>query len=234
MHFHSQLEIYFVDDGEMEVWVNNNRSILKAGEMSVALSYDAHCYQTVSHSRSNFVIIPTYMCEEFISSFKGKRITNPFIRDKEAVKRIRECYDALKKDTSNRIKTLGLIYLMLGLITESINYESTTEPIDASLSSKLLFYINDNFKNDISLSSIASEFGYNSSYISRYFRSCFGIGINKYITTIRLKHAILLMNEKSNSITYCALESGFNSMRTFYRAFFEEFGCSPKEYINIS
>ena len=78
---------------------------------------------------------------------------------------------------------------------------------------------------------MATEFGYSKSYLSRFFKSSFGIGINRYISTIRLKNAIELMHEKKHSITYCALESGFGSMRTFYRDFLTEFGVSPKEYI---
>jgi AraC-like DNA-binding protein len=41
----------------------------------------------------------------------------------------------------------------------------------------------------------------------------------------------MLMREKRMSITDCAMESGFGSLRTFYRVFEEEFGCSPHEYL---
>ena len=37
-HFHSQIELYFVDDGEMEVVVGNRRRTLQGGQMSVAPS----------------------------------------------------------------------------------------------------------------------------------------------------------------------------------------------------
>lgn len=47
---------------------------------------------------------------------------------------------------------------------------------------------------------------------------------------VRLKNALMLMHEGKHTLTYCALESGFNSVRTFYRAFSEEFDCTPKEY----
>ena len=230
LHFHSQLELYFVDEGEMEIWVNNDRAVLGAGEMSVALSYDAHSYRSIGATRANYIIIPTYMCEEFIHSFKGKQSKTPFIRDAETVKKLRACYDELKKDTSNKVKTLGYIYVMLGILMESISIEDARESIDPKLSSQLLFYINENYKNDITLTSIATELGYHPSYLSRYFKSCFGIGINQYVTVVRLKQAVLLMQDGKNSITYCAFESGFNSMRTFYRAFFEEFRCTPREY----
>ena len=231
IHFHSQIELYFVDEGEISVWVNDKQTILKQGEMSVALSYDAHGYQTVKNSKSSLLMIPTHMCEEFISAIQNKRISNPFIRDKEAVKKLKDCYNKITEESNNKIKRIGYIYVLLGILMEHMNFETLQENIDPSLSSHILLYINENYKKDINLSSIASALGYNSSYLSRYFRSCFNISINRYVTLIRLKEAVILMHEKKHNITYCALESGFNSMRTFYRAFFDEFHCTPKEYL---
>jgi AraC-like DNA-binding protein len=231
IHFHSQIELYFVDEGEVTVWINDKQSVLKAGEASVALSYDAHGYQMVIPSKARLIIIPTYMCEEFIQAIQNKRVSTPFIRDKEAVKKINDCYVEITSNANNRIKTIGYIYVLLGLIIENMNFETLKDPIDPSLSSQILFYINENYKKNISLSSIASSLGYSASYVSRYFKSSFNTSVNKYITLIRLKEAVILMNEKNHNITYCAYESGFNSMRTFYRAFYDEFKCTPKEYL---
>ena len=99
------------------------------------------------------------------------------------------------------------------------------------LAGRILMYIEENFVSGCSPSDIAKHFGYTQSYISRYFKSCFGINLSEYVTLVRLKRAAALLQSGKHSITYAALESGFNSMRTFYRAFSNEFGCTPKEYI---
>ena len=52
VHFHSQIEIYLVIEGEIEVWINDKHRILRAGEIAVALSYDTHGYRTVTGSSS--------------------------------------------------------------------------------------------------------------------------------------------------------------------------------------
>ena len=231
-HFHSQIELYFVDEGEMEVTVNNRTGLLKEGEMSVALSFDAHAYKTPENSKSSVLIIPAFMCEEFISSIKHKRVTTPFILNKTAVKKIKDCILEITKEDINDIKLRGYIYVILGTVMENLCFETVSETLEPSLSAKLLFYINDNSKNDISLPSLSHHIGYSESYLSRHFKSCFNIGISQYITMVRLKSAIMLMHEKKGNITYCALESGFNSVRTFYRAFQNEFNCSLKEYFD--
>jgi len=230
-HFHSQIELYFVDDGEMEVTVGNRKKMLTSGQMSVSLSYDAHAYKTPEYSRSSVFIIPAYMCKEFLSSVLSKKVSNPFITDKNVVAKIKAFALETTEVNINPIRVIGLVYMILGIIMDNISFEDSNKPYDTDFASRLLFYINENYKNDLSLEKISHEFGVTKSYVSRYFKDCFGIGLNRYINILRLKNAILLLKQEKCNITYCAMESGFNSLRTFYRVFKEEFNCSPKEYI---
>ncbi len=228
--FHSPIELYFVDEGEMEVYVNNQKMVLTKNQMSVALSFDVHTYKTIKPSKSSVLIIPTYLCEEFVAGLKHKRTLSPYICNEETVLKIKKCVKELTKKDINPVEKKGYIYVILGIILDSLRFEDVSETIDADLSTKILMYVNDNFTKNISLASVSAELGYNKSYISRYFKRSFGIGLTSYITMSRLKNALMLMHEGKHTLTYCALESGFNSVRTFYRAFSEEFNCTPGEY----
>ena len=228
--FHSQIELYFVDGGEMEFTVNNHRRTLHAGEMSVALSYDTHAYNTPEYSRSSTFIIPMHMCEAFIAVTKNKKPNNPFICDKATVKRIKSMINEIRRPDINEIEKKGYIYVILGIISDKV-FLTDAAKMNPDLSSRILLYIHENLKSDISLDTLAAEFGYNKSYLSRYFKSCFQIGFNKYLNTARLKNALILIHEGNRTVTECALESGFLSVRTFYRAFSKEFKASPTEYL---
>ena len=231
LHFHSQIELYFITDGEMEVVLNEQRRILKKGEMSVALSFNAHGYKTLDYSRSSYLIIPTYLCEEFVLLTKDKTVENPFICDKNAVDEIYGYFNELRKDGVNEIEKKGYIYVILGLIMKNTTFKNKSHTMDSSLASQILIYINEKYQEDIGPATIAKYFGYTQSYVSRQFKIAFNITLSKYITLVRLKKAIMLMREKKHNVIYCAMESGFNSVRTFYRSFFAEFGCNPKEYL---
>ena len=87
------------------------------------------------------------------------------------------------------------------------------------------------YEDGYSVEQIARAMGYSSNYLAERFRSNFHIGISHYINTVRLKNALTLMRENKHTITECALESGFSSLRTFYRVFTQELGCTPKEYL---
>ncbi len=229
--FHSQIEIYVVTEGEVEVLVDGKRRVLKEGEFSVALSYVGHQYRTIGHSSSFSIVIPHNFCEEFTLFTKRKKLRNPFFDEKDLYNNIIICYQTMRSKYTHIIKQRGLINVVLGLILENGEFIYSNTPSNNELMLKILSYLNDNFKNDISPASVAEHFGYSQGYISRYFKSCFGITLVRYISMLRLRNALLLMNDNHLDISYCALESGFTSIRTFYRSFQNEYGCSPKTYI---
>jgi AraC-like DNA-binding protein len=230
-HFHSQIEIFFVDHGEGGAWINNRYCLLKEGEMAVSLSYDSHRFYAEEGAKVGCLIIPLRMCGDFLSETKKKCAIDPFITDPKAFQVFRVCVDAIENYKDPDLKTKGLIYVILGTVLEHLELRDRPDAIDADLYSRLLFYINDNYRSDLTLTSIASVFGYNADYLSRYFKSFFHISISRYITLVRLREAILLLKNTNNSVAFCAFESGFTSLRTFYRSFYQEFGCSPKEYL---
>lgn len=228
-HSHSQIEICIVDSGKLNAHVGKNCKLLKEGEVAVSLSFETHAYLPVGSADFTVLIIPSNITENFISHVKHKAISSPFICNSEDADKIREYID--KINAADPLGQVGYTYLLLSRVAENLLVSSTDSSAETELLSKLIGYIHDNFKNDISLSDIAEHFGYNKSYISRYFGENFGIGIVRYLNIIRLKCAIEMIREGELDIAFCALDSGFNSVRTFYRVFQSEFGCSPKEYI---
>ena len=230
-HFHSQIEICLVTEGEIDALVGNHVKRLQKGELSVALSYDTHLYTPVVDADFSVLIVPTDLCEEFMTIVKGKKIAQPFMEHNECAERIAQCFEEIRKNKNNLLTIKGNIYVILGLIAQNAAFEDRVSYGEESPVSEILLYIHDHFREDISLPLIAKHFGYNPTYLSHLFKSNFNLGMARYINMLRLKNAVTLLQEQKYSTTYCALESGFRSLRTFYRAFQTEFGCSPKEYM---
>ena len=88
-NFHSQIELYFVDEGEIDACINSERRLLKKNQMAVALSYDAHLFRSIGNSTSSILIIPPDICREFSLAVQNRRVKNPFICDEETVKQIK-------------------------------------------------------------------------------------------------------------------------------------------------
>ena len=230
-NFHSQIELYFVDEGKVDACINAHNCVLEKNQMAVALSYDAHRFHSVGESKSKILIIPSDMCKEFSLAVQNKQVQNPFILNKSTVKKIRAYVNEIKENQNNKVKLKGYLYLILSIVLENIFLEPAEYTHDADLSKKILTYLNRNFQNEATLESLSEALGYSTSYLSRYFKSCFGVGISQYVNILRLRKALTLLQDRNNTHTFCALESGFNSVRTFYRVFKEEMGKTPMEYV---
>ena len=67
--------------------------------------------------------------------------------------------------------------------------------------------------------------------LSADFNLCYGMPFPRYLTMLRLDHALsLLCSNQDLSIETIATKSGFTTRQTFYRTFSERFGISPAEY----
>ena len=229
VHFHSHIEIYVVTDGEMEVIINNQKHILRKGEISVALSYDTHGYRTPEAAKAIYIIIPTAYCGEFLPVLSSKHASSPFINDPKTYNTVLNALETMVAGV-NDISKQGYVYVILGAILDNLSAEEQQKNQESIFSPEILIYINDHFREELTLSMLATEFGYNPSYLSRTFHQTFGISFGKYLTMMRLREFILLMRSNDKSITEAAFECGFGSMRSFYRAFGDEFECTPKEY----
>ena len=84
----------------------------------------------------------------------------------------------------------------------------------------------------LSLSQIAKEIGYNSKYLSHYFKKKMNVTYTQYLRSFRFKYAISLFKLGINSIKNVALLSGFSDPLYFSNAFKKEIGVSPKDFIS--
>lgn len=228
-HFHSHIEFIIVQEGRIEVTINDKQRVLTAGQIGIALSYDAHQFRALGESRSLCVIIPTDLCPEFIAAVGDRKNSNPFLQDEQLFHTACTCFDGIQS-AADPISKKGYIYLLLGAALRHMQLEQKQESASNHLLTDLLLYLSTHYTEDITLSSLATAVGYNPSYLSRHFTESFQIGIPGYINMLRLRQAVLLMRDSSKTIAECAFESGFRSLRTFYRAFQEEFHCSPSQY----
>ena len=132
---------------------------------------------------------------------------------------------------AGELSTRGYVYVILGTLLEHLPASTPREVQNSHVSAEILIYVSEHLREDLTLTALSSAFGYHPSYLSRSFRETFGISFVRYLSMMRLREAILLLRAGGKSVTECAMESGFGSLRSFYRAFYEEFGCTPREYV---
>lgn len=91
-------------------------------------------------------------------------------------------------------------------------------------------YINQNFRDSITLPQIADKYGMSDSYFSRRFKQVTGFGFKEYLNMVRIRHACELLVSTDWSVTRISEECGYMDSNYFGDAFRKIKHVSPREY----
>lgn len=88
-----------------------------------------------------------------------------------------------------------------------------------------------NFCNpDISLATVAEEFGFSAAYVSKIFTGSGNISYSDYINSLRIEKAKIMLEETDLSVNAIASRCGVLSPVTFRRIFKKYTNMLPGEY----
>ncbi len=91
-------------------------------------------------------------------------------------------------------------------------------------------YINENYKENLTLESVAQYCGLSREYLARSFKKYMGSTFKQYLDCVRISNAYKLLMNTDLSVLEVALENGFNDSRTFIKAFKAVYGETPHKY----
>ena len=95
---------------------------------------------------------------------------------------------------------------------------------------KVKNYIDEHYKDELSLEQLADLVGMTPTAFSRYFKQRTSKNISEYIVDIRLGHAARMLIDTADSVSVICWRTGFNTLSNFNRLFRKRKGCSPTEF----
>lgn len=130
---------------------------------------------------------------------------------------------------------LGVSDLLLKPISKQQFKNAVTKLIgdnftENNLLNELLYYVNHNFSQDITLEETAKLFYTSSSNVSRLFKKYLNVTFTQYLNKERLKYAKQLLVESAMPINEIAAEAGYQNKNYFYKVFKDFYQITPGEY----
>ena len=95
---------------------------------------------------------------------------------------------------------------------------------------KLMVYIKENYKKEISLSTAGEALHMNPNYVSQLFKKEAGITFIHYITQLRMEEAVNLLSMTKKPVVEIASEVGYNDYFYFCKTFKKYMGKTPSRY----
>ncbi len=107
---------------------------------------------------------------------------------------------------------------------------SNTLPDGYRHMAQVINYVDENYRNPIEVSFLASLAGLSHSHFRKQFARMFKISPQKFITRIRVQTAAKMLSNTNETIVDIAMKCGFCDQSYFTRQFSSIMGVTPKKY----
>lgn len=245
-HMHSQVELNLLLQGSMELWFDNQRFTLGAGELVLFWGMLPH-QVTACSDDAQFVVIHAPMalflnlsrpCALREALFAGELIKADKILSYEQEQLLQWRTDILQpggtsqkileEEVSARIRRIisdGWTRLSAAESRSGVQKQGGHERLQAVES--MTRFIFENGHTEITAEQVANSVGYHPNYAMAVFKRSVGVSIKKAILRHRLDTARALLLSTDRAISDVAFTSGFGSLSSFYAAFTKRFNASP-------
>lgn len=243
IHCHSSYELYYLRNGETKYFVGDEIFHLEPGNFIMIPKGVLHKTDSENclHSERMLVNFDDSLIDSETHPLLDelcacKLISLPVNQLYQAEEILHKLEIEFEKQSAFqqimiRLYILELLTLLCRLKCDYIPHESASDTLIRTVSE----YISANYATDLSLKSLSIRFSLSEGFLSRKFKAVSGMGINEYITHVRIHNAARLLTGSSRcSITEVAAQCGFNDSNYFTSVFKKIKGITPYKFYKMN
>ena len=141
---------------------------------------------------------------------------------------------ASSSDYIRDMRINGKLNDLLTLLMESSwHREAHTNAPKKMEISRVKSFLDEHYKEKLSLESVASHFFIDKHYLARLFKEQYGVTLVTYLQQVRITHAKRMLRFTDKSIEEIGLECGIGELNYFSRVFKKPEGVSPSEFRRV-
>lgn len=247
-HMHDDYEIFYLIEGERKYFINDTIYKISSGNLILIDMNEIHKTDDFSdycHERIVLNFTSTLLSQFFstinklnlFSCFKSKHRVLPlsfkYKNNIEAIlNKLLEINDSKNpsKDFYIKILICELLIIINDFIGDfKLKDYNSTQAINPKVS-QVIRYINENFYQTITLSSVAKEFYISPFYLSKLFKQTTNFTFVEYLNSIRIRNSKELLKNTNYKIIDIAEKVGFSNNTHFTRVFKIIVGMSPMKF----
>lgn len=255
-HWHKEVEIIYLLQGGLHIYINGIKYLLDEGDIVVMPSGDIHGAEcSINNVRivvqfDECIIQNNYLTEQEYAQIREKlnmisRVSTQWpsvVKEKvkEIVFSLKDEYEKYKISPEPFIK-MSILTLLHELI--SFSYLKIPTSDEQKLKSKsirskdileklekVLHYINNQYMENITLEDAANIINFAPNYFVRYWKKYMGLSFHTYLNQVRISIAISMLLNGTQQINEISHQVGFHNVKTFNRIFKQITGTSPSQY----
>lgn len=245
-HVHDSIEIVFIENGNYQIFVDDNRYQANRGDVLLFRSNTIHSIFAMSSSLNQYYVLKLkpelllelaskktmaeYMLRFSASGNSGKTHWRAEEVEQSGIgpafeKLIREYYaDELCQDLSLKIHSCHVILELLREILKEEQESGMRIPVSRGTEEQIyhvITYIHKNFGENLNVEACSKMVNMSYSYFSRCFKRVSGKSFKEYLNEIRINYAEHLLMTTGLSVTQIASECGYNNVSYFITVYKE-------------
>ena len=241
-HTHACIEVIIVLEGKVDYEIEFTNYVASENDMVIINPFSLHELRSITKDATvlSLKIEYTSMVDE-ISEVENLKLNLNTMRDGQTKLTNDVAYliysliyfntkENINSTFTNRAIAYSLFAKLMNDFKETDNHKRNLKSNDVIW--QINEYISSHYKDNISLSSLASHFNFAESYLSRLIKQNFGKTFIDYYDSLRINNSIYQLSNTSQSIDEIASNYGFSSARSYVRAFKKIMNIYPSEYRN--
>lgn len=226
-HMHRHPELVHVIQGTLIVQSMDWSEQVEAGQYALILSNQIHAYHSLDHTTVDVCIFSEDHVPFFSQEVRGKRARRFSFACRPSVTELADSELFLSDRQPDPYMLRSALYAVLCEYRASVPLEPA-DRANEELIDRILRYVSNRYTENISLHSMAEELGYEPHYLSRYFHSRIAMHFSTFVNHYRVDAAADMLQNTDLPVTDIAMKCGFQSIRSFNRAFLEIMGQPPR------
>jgi len=225
-NLHEYSELLYCEFGEGEVFINDQKIHLKEKQLVLIPPNYIHRYNFPT-AKVICAVFSNDFIPLFFEALAGRYYCVSPVNVAE-LSEILEKFHLLKNE--NHLTISGYLNLICAKIIENAKFDVAKRQ-DGILYQKVISYLSEHYTENITLSQIAKNFGYNKKYLSHVLYGLTGIHFRQLLAFYRINHAKrLLMDKNDINIMTVAQSCGYTAINTFNRTFKNITGMTPTKF----
>lgn len=249
-HWHPEIELTLILDGEIEYQVNEKTYHLKAGDGLFCNSNMLHTGRSISHRDCRYLSVtfhPRLLYGYKSSLLDTKYVTavlespalsslalSPLIPWQSEMLGYLRAIQTLcdSRGASWELEAVVLLYqLWLTLFRNAdLGIPSLSSKRSLERLRSILLFIQEHYSEKITLDEIASCISISKSECCRFFRSHMHQPLFDYLLQYRVEQSLPLLLDENLSVTEIAFSCGFSTPSYYTKIFRRHMGCTPRAY----
>ncbi len=241
-HYHNTHEIYYLENGSQTYYMYGKEYRISGGDIVfIPAGAEHHAIRddrTKEYSRVLVEVHDSFIPEELKAAKDKCFELVVFSAQAQDKPEIHNLFFALNdeyclSDEFSAFNMAGILGSIFSFAVRKSLPKDENPVVHPSIQTAVKF-IEANYKNDVSLETVAYECGFSREHLSRLFKKEMSVCFQDYVLSVKLKNAKRLLATTELSVLQVALECGFNNSGYFSHIFKENSLISPSEYRKVN